>query len=219
MENTIKAIVGGISYIKYYRNSLAKALLVPFILLALITSLAFLPDVGSKGVFAINLLQWIPLTLIAVTTHRIILEGPDSVPTWGINRFGAREFKFIGYQFLVAIAALPAAVFTFIPYIGIFLSLVAIAYIIGRLSLVLPSIAIDSNIGLKQSWEATKNHQTMMVVVVILSPILFGFIERFLATLPGLFWISVVISLLTTVFLIAMLSVAYKIVMEPKLAR
>ncbi|MCP3675624.1 MAG: hypothetical protein GY829_14300 [Gammaproteobacteria bacterium] len=219
MGNTFKAIAGGISYVKYYKVSLIKSLLVPFVLLAIITTLAFLPNIDSNSALAIEMLQWLPLTLIAITTHKVILEGPNSVPIWGINRFGAREFRFMGYEVLVVIVALPVLVFYFIPHLGGFLSMTAIAYIIGRLSLVFPSIAIGADVSLKESWVATKNYQLMMIVVVGLFPFLLGLLETLFASLPGMFWIGFVTSTFTTVFVVASLSVAYKIVMESQVVR
>ncbi len=219
MQNSIKAISDGLTYLKYYQVILIKALLIPFLLLIVLISLALLPNIDSKIEYAIYFLQWIPFTLIAITTHKVILEGPNAVPTWGINRFGARELKFVGYQILIVFVALPVAVLVLIPHIGIYLWVFAIMYIIGRLSLVFPSIAIGADLGFVESWSATKNHQLMMIVVVGMFPLILGFLEDFLASLPGFYWVSAVISALTIVLVIAPLSAAYKIVMEPKLAR
>ncbi|MEJ2754539.1 MAG: hypothetical protein P8104_01560 [Gammaproteobacteria bacterium] len=214
MKNAIKAITEGVSYVGYYKTSLLKALLVPLALLALIKILGFLPNIDSNTATAIKFLKCIPLTLIAITTHKIILDGPNSVPSWGINRFGTREFKFIGNQFLVFIVALPTLVLAYIPHLGIFIMITAIAYIVGRLSLVFPSIAIGEDIGLKDSWEATKNYKLMMVVVVVLFPLILRLLEETLKLLPGMFWIGFLTSPLTIIFVVSSLSSAYKIVME-----
>lgn len=232
MKNTIKAIAGGISCVKYYHRSLLKALIVPFVVFALVTALSFVPNIDWKGLIAIRILQWIPFTLIAITTHKIILEGPNSVPTWGINRFGRREVKFAVYGILIGLiafpaivltiglmVAFPAIVLTFIPYIVIFIFIATLAYIIGRFSLVFPSIAISSNIRLKDSWVATKDNKLMMIVVVTMFPFILGILEQLLASLPGMFWIGIVTSALTIVLVTATLSMAYKIVMDNQIAR
>ncbi|MEJ2743694.1 MAG: hypothetical protein P8176_14785, partial [Gammaproteobacteria bacterium] len=105
-------------------------------------------------------------------------------------------------------------VLAYIPHLGIFIMITAIAYIVGRLSLVFPSIAIGEDIGLKDSWEATKNYKLMMIVVVVLFPLILRLLEETLKLLPGMFWIGFLTSPLTIIFVVSSLSSAYKIVME-----
>lgn len=214
MNNSVKAVAGGVGYVIYYLGVFVKTLCVPFVLLILISSIALTPELSGEALGLARFLQWIPLTLIAITTHRIILDGPYTVPTWGINRFGLQELKFFAYQFVVAFAALPAIIFSTIPFVGILLTFVAIAYIIARLSLVFPAIAIGKPFGLKDSWRATQDHQLMMLVVVVVFPVFLGAIDMLVGMIPGMLWASIVISTLTTVFVVASLSVAYKIIME-----
>ena len=214
MNHSIKALAGGVGYVIYYLGVFVKTLCVPFVFLILLSSVALRQDISAEALGLVRFLQWIPLTLIAITTHRIILEGPYTVPTWGINRFGIQELKFFAYQFVVAFAALPAIIFSTIPVVGILLTFVAIAYIIARLSLVFPAIAIGKPFGLKDSWRATQDHQLMMLVVVVVFPVFLGVIDTLVAMLPGMMWASIVISTVTTVFIVSSLSVAYKIIME-----
>ncbi len=214
MENSIKSVVGGITYVRHYFLPLSKALIVPFTIMLFLTLVLITSNLPKEAKTVISILQWIPLTLIAITTHKIILEGPDSVAEWGINRFGWRELKFTLCEILIVLFALPAAIFILIPYVGVFLFMLVAAYIIGRMSLVFPSIAIGERMDFKDSWIATKDHQLMMFSAVILFPLVIGAFEYFLSLVPGLSYLADFLSIFTVVLVVAALSVAYKIVIE-----
>lgn len=213
MENSIKAVVGGIAYVKFYFSPLCKALLIPVSAVVLLTLVGLMPSLSANGHKIIELLEWVPLTLIAITTHKIILEGPESVPSWGINRIKWREIKFFLYGLIIGLIMLPASFFLFVPYAGIFLFAFSAAYLMGRFSLVFPSIAIGGDVDLKDSWNATKNHKLMMFSAVVLFPVLIGVIEYFLVLIPGIGNVVSVFSVFTMIFIVAALSVAYKIAM------
>lgn len=215
MENAVKAIYGGIVHVKYHFRQLVKSLAVPFVLLIFLVSDVLIPGINTGDLFIIEFAQWIPLTLIAITTHRTILEGPDSVPEWGIKKFGYSEFKFVFYEIGIVLLSLPFAfIGLMIPDIGKYLAMLIIEYVFSRLSLVFPSIAIDKSIDLKASWVYTKDHQVMMFSSVIIFPFVLTGIEEVLAMIPGLFWISGVLSAVTIVFTVSALSVSYKIIQD-----
>ena len=219
MEDSIKSIVGGITYVRHYSLPLFKALVVPVLIMSVLVLLSLIPDAPIEVISILDFLQWIPLTLIAVTTHRIIIQGPDSVPEWGINRFGLREFKFFVYQLLIMLFMLPAAVFMFIPYVGIFVFFFITLYLISRMSLVFPSIAIGETMDFKDSWKATKNHKLMMFTVVAFFPMLIVIIEILLSLIPGLNYLVGLLSIFTIILMISTLSAAYKLVMENQIVR
>jgi len=147
------------------------------------------------------------------------LEGPNSVPTWGLNRFGVREFRFIGYQLLLVLFAIPFSILVFIPHWGFEIAMITMGYFVSRLSLVFPSVAIGGDLGTGDSWNATKNHQLMMIVVTVLFPFVIFSLETRLESIPALFWIGHLISALITIFVVSSLSVAYEIVMKSSVAR
>jgi hypothetical protein len=85
---------------------------------------------------------------------------------------------------------------------------------LGRLSLVFPSIAIGEKMDFKDSWDATKNHKLMMFTAVVLFPMGIELFSYLLSLIPGLNYLADFFLIFTIVFVVAALSVAYKIVME-----
>jgi len=219
MEDSLKPIQVGISTVNANFKALAKAILLPVFAYVAILAVMQVGGVSSTGLWILRIASLIPVTLIAVTTHRIILKGPESVPTWGINRFGWREIKFTLCQYVILIFLLPLIVFLYIPFIGVFLGFIVGAYMVGRMSLVFPSIAIDKKFDFKDSWDATKGHKLMMFVVVAVFPFFLGVFEFMLGRIQGITFALQLVSLFATVYIVAALSIAYQIVMEPESAR
>ena len=214
MKNAIKSIVGGVTYVTYYFKPLSKALLVPVAVSFLLRLAHLLPDLSRETVLFIDFLHWIPCILIAITTHKIILEGPDSVNTWGINRIGLREIKFALSQIVIVLFTLPAILLLYVPEIGFFLFTFAAAYMFGRMSLVFPGIATGNQMRFLDSWDATAHHQIMMFTAAIVFPLVVYFFERLLTSIPLVNYLSVIVSTVAIVYAVAVLSFAYKIVME-----
>lgn len=188
--------------------------------------------------------------IISVTTHRLFLLGDDSVPTWGLGKLTKnREVKFMINTFLLGfVAIIPALVIFFILkfFIGfsgldntiiiegitlglvvnIFLTSIAVAYILSRFSLVFPSTAVDEPLTFWQSWAITKDYQWIMFSSVIIFPVVFGIILTlvygliigFLAGLISshLLVLSSLLNLFITVFTIGFLSSAYEYIMNDR---
>ena len=219
MENSCKPIERGFALVNENCKPLAKALLVPVVAYLAIAALMLVDSSTPTAQWVQRIALLMPVTLIAVTTHRIILKGPDSVPTWGINRFGWREIKFTLCQYVMLIFLIPVAILFFIPFVGPILVMIAGAYLVGRMSLVFPGIALERKFDFKDSWDATKNYKLMMFVVVAVFPFILGIVNFMLGRIQGITLVLQVISLFTTIYVIAALSIAYQIVMEPERVR
>ncbi len=219
MEDSFKPIERGFASVNENYKALAKALLVPVVAYLAIAALMLVNGSTPTAQWVLRIALLIPVALIAVTTHRIILKGPDSVPTWGINRIGWREIEFTLCQYVMLIFLIPAAILFFVPFVGPILGMVVGAYMIGRMSLVFPSIALERKFDFKDSWDATKNYKFMMFVVVAVFPFLPGMINFMLGRIQGITLVLQVISLFTTVYVVAALTIAYQIVMEPEIVR
>ena len=74
---------------------------------------------------------WVICIIIAITTHRIILIGPESVPKWGRLYPGEREFYFGLYVIALGIFMIPIQFFTLLPDYGIWVSSVLLVYFWG----------------------------------------------------------------------------------------
>ncbi len=234
-----RLIKEAIKSIYFYRGILAKALLIPFIV-SCVLSLAsnFLPNVWFLSLSVC--LSFGVQVIFAITIHRVLLLGPDSVPEWGALKWNKRETWFLLH--VIALIAIPAlfiflGIYSFLIFTGkgegyIFGVISAIVlWVVGiylniRLPLVFPAIAIDRRIGLKESWKLTDKHEGLMILIGIMVPILFS-IPMVLAMLfsflmAGAFvqdslifnLIVVILQSLLTVFIIGALSVTYRFIME-----
>jgi len=104
--------------------------------------------------------------------------------------------------------------FLFIPKIGEHVTTVAVAYIGSRLSLIFPSIAIDAPMTARASWQATRDYQILMFLVVFVFSLLFTGIEFILSKAFDSNTVMSVFSSLTVVLVVGVLSEAYKVIMN-----
>ena len=156
-------------------------------------------------------------SFFAVSCHRSILIGEHSVSRFGIPGWPRREFRFfrwiifiylIGgtFWFLTSEIGIRGVDFieTFLEEklqdISIRLSgskmvffpwtlfgLIPCGYLIGRLSLLLPAIAIDSQTSLRTAWSQSKGNGWRMALLVGWMPILLHFLEKVLAAYFGFY--------------------------------
>ena len=157
------------------RRVFAKALVIPFAIsvgldLLDLVGLPKILDIGDE-VLSVAVYGW-----FAVTVHRLVLLGPESVPEWGLRRISKREVVFVlSFAFITVVALLPVILFTSLPVdsfaIGL-LTLLIYVYLFSRLSLVLPAIAIDRWLTPLDSWRLSRPHQARLVFVLILFPIM-----------------------------------------------
>ena len=203
------AVLGAVGYVFEYRNKLAKALLIPFLLYLALDVATYIQPIPVVA-FGVSIMSIFVHSLFAITTHRIILLGPESVPKWGILSWSKRETSFALHLVGISLMLIPITVLAFIPTIGMALIIPTMFWLLGRLSLVFPGIAIDQAISYKHSWKLTKNNQILMMLVVILFPVLLLIPSKLISTIPYTFFISSALSTLCTVFMVAALSITYK---------
>jgi len=217
LDDIEDAIFNSINIIILHRIIIMKTLVFPIVATSAI--LIFQPDKPSfTEMILITLTEWFIYTMLAVTIHRIILLGPESVSNWGLNIPGTRELNFFYHSFLIGVLIIPAAITAFIPNIGIFIAAFLMAYIISRLSLVFPSIATDKPVSISESWSATSNHQILMIIVVVIFPVIFSLPELIISIIlnGSLALILVnIVSLITLIFIVAALSECYKLEEKP----
>lgn len=216
-----KQIIDG-SFNKVFENkkALFDALIIPFfILLAFDFLVMENPDDKTIRMFSFAFSIIIGIT-VAITTHRVLLLGANSVPKWGIFRFSKRELKFFLYSvafMLMAIVLVFLASlipFSFIVVIPIFL------LVFPRLSLVFPAIAVDDKFDFSDSLEYTKNYKLLTLVTVFVIPVVvaiivtlvYGLVIGFLSGVisPKLNILYSLLNIIITVFMISCLSSTYK---------
>ena len=191
-----------------------------------------------RGTVLLSILGLVIETWFAVTTHRLVLLGPDSVPTWGLRKITRREvlFLFHALVFIVVLTAMfyvmkrtPTVVLSIISQLFepeyllenyyVYMILTAIIevfwvcvslFAINRFTLIFPGIAIDQGVTFPLSWKLTKNHQIPLLMTLIVFPLILGTPGILIRTIPGS---TVVVSLLDTlmyVFVVAVLSISYR---------
>ncbi len=186
----------------------------PFVLLLLLGYLAG-PEMGGGLMVLLSLLYLVVYAVIAVITHRVILLGPESVAEWGLSLPQKREFYFILYSIGLGLCMIPVGLFAMIiPVVGVVVSVLVMLYLIARLSLVFPAIATDQDWSFSDSWKATKKHQPLMIVVIVVVPLVVAIPEQLLSLIPYLGFLAVLLSVFTMVYIVAALSVAFQIITE-----
>ena len=225
-----KVMAGAFYYVYANRVPLVKALSLPFI--------AFLV-LGFIWEFEIDWPIWYLLlalesslqVIFAITTHRIVLLGKESVPEWGLRSWSKREtFYCLHALSLLMISTVPLALalipfevaaavsvsLGLIPFVGAAIALVTIFWVCSRLSLVFPGIAVDKGVSFQMSWDLTKDYQLLMLLVIIVCPVLLAIPIILLSLIPyTLILTNILINFISTmviVFEVAALSMAYQLI-------
>lgn len=142
-------------------------------------------EVGPWVVWLLYLFYLLAFSIFAVTCHRLILTE-DEKGLFFVS-FTFRQLKFAAW-FIVVYAIYNLAKFAVsimllkfgiepgalnpgstLHYVTVIASTPAM-YIMARLSLVFPATAIDTNFGLKWSWQCTRHNGWRMVVIIGLYP-------------------------------------------------
>lgn len=208
-----KVVVGAVLYLWHYRLPLLKALLVPFALM-LVLELADRLH-ASSAVDLLSALVWLAVfAVFAITTHRIVLLGPGSVPPWGIGWWSKREWRFLLYLFgftgLLLACSVVLSFLALIPFLGVLVGLLLTCWLAARLSLVFPALALEEQASFRRSWQMTRDYQGLMIAVVVLFPVLIAVVLVTFRELSGAFAVIALLSSLVLVFEVAVLSVAYQ---------
>lgn len=192
--------------VRYYQAqlpALLRVIALPALADALLSYLWHQTDVqylSLAGAFHLTA-QGLLLTLAALSCHRVILLGPQSVSALGTSGTTLRDWRFIGVAvalFLVTNVLLQvASILIFVPLgllkpgfvqsapgtvaiIGRFAALPAL-YVACRYAICLPAIAIDQPLPVKQAWASTRGHGMRLLLLVGVSPWLLHFVQRALA--------------------------------------
>jgi hypothetical protein len=188
----------------------AKCLILPIFALAFIDS-SIISYLFSSWIPVLLLLKIVFYTLIAVTTHRIILLGPESVSIWGIYKWGRRETYFALYVLLLALVMIPLEFLGMFSGITSVIATIIALWVAGRFALVFPGIAIDERFTFELSRIRTQKYNLLMFTIVGIIPILFFWVSAILGF--EFFQSRLLFSFFTSVFLIfeiSLVSNAYK---------
>lgn len=201
-----------------------------------------------EGFGNIGFLIWIIIlglagVLFAITCHRLVLLGNESVPKYGLASWTARETRFVGWT-LAAFGF--AAFFGFIVNIPVLVLIAALSgnsgpppalwvasacgilawipgyYLFARLSILLPATAVDERPSVVWARQLTRGNGWRLFLIVILLPVFITLGSGILFFLLGH---SVIANLLISatgcvlgVIQVAALSLSYKHLTESSTA-
>jgi hypothetical protein len=206
-----KVVAGAFFYVGKYRQVLIKALAIPFVVYLAIDASTLL-DLPLALSWLLAILGVGVQTIFAITTHRVVLLGSNSVSTWGITSWSNRETSFVLHIIGLVLLMIPLAILGLIPVLGGIIALVIICWVSGRLSLVFPGIAVDKGVSFRLSWELTEQYQMLMFLVVVIFPVLLAIPAILLNFLPYTFLLTSLLSTFVVVFEVAALSMAYQLI-------
>lgn len=213
---------------------LMKALFFPLLLIIVLSELILR---YSESIFIVSVLSILTFLLnitIAITTHRILLLGKDSIPPWGLFKFGGREFSFLITSIIIGLIIGVVIFFGSVPmmFMGesmipkvIFIVVIFFATtLFSRFSLALPSIAINKEISISDAWDYTKKYKLLTYFSIVIFPAIFTLILGFGYQLAIGFLIKVVspklnilypvLDVFITVFVVSALSATYRVIKE-----
>lgn len=185
-----------------------RAAAVPFALSVAIVALSFLVAQSGLLGMALAVAGLVPYALFGVACHRLTLLGPaagapDLVPSWR-----PRHWRFLAYMvavmligyavtmpFVITISLLagPAGSATLGPAEAILLILgglavvVALPYVMMRLSFVFPAVAVDEAYGLGHSWAHTRGQGFRLLAAVLLTALPMFVVFWALGSVLGIF--------------------------------
>ncbi len=151
-------------------------------------------------------------TIFAITIHRIVILGKNSISDSSGFNWSQRETLFAIHLVALTVLLMGILMFNIIPFFGAIISLLLLGWVLMRLSLVFPGIAIDKGISFSRSWDMTKQYQLLMFIVIIVIPAAFSFLIRYLLKIPHIEIPLLLLSYLALVFEIALLSASYQLI-------
>lgn len=171
------------AYGAVFRNAgtLMRAFMLPILALLVLSAVR---DAMTASFLKTALLWFIALpfaTLIAMACHRVVQVGPDALNNpWSVYWTKRETAYFINLIILSVVMLLGSFIFGVIflmspetpfgistPWLGLVLTYVAVAYIQGRFSMVLPVSAVGKNMFLSGSWYLTAGNGPRMTIILL----------------------------------------------------
>lgn len=198
------------------RHQIFRAIVFPFIIVVVLELLEF----DAKLNFVTNFFLALMYAVAAIGVHRVILGIND-----GLNQINKRSIyrliKYLSYSLITGIIfSIIGFGLTFsfesVFHSSEFGSLFLISffgfgfYVLSRLSLIFPAIAVDNSFTLTDSWRISKKNKFLTFAVVVI-PILFAVLTYFL--LPNYEWIkpiTEILNIFVTMLFVSLLTNCYK---------
>lgn len=173
----VRILWEAISEVYEKREPLLRALTLPAALMVVLTGLYLRAGSDIEAHWFVYGVWLLIYAVFAVSCHRIILLGDDSLPNpYGLY-WSMRETRFLGWFILIIIIytllSLPLTIAAaLLPgwlqsmqlswYLPIFLT----AYFEGRISMVLPATAVDKRSSISHSWRMTRGYGVIIAIAL-----------------------------------------------------
>ncbi|MCC5872034.1 MAG: STAS/SEC14 domain-containing protein [Gammaproteobacteria bacterium] len=213
-----RMLAGSLALLLERRAALLHALALPWVVHVLIDAwLLYAPDSAEAALPAIVLLRLAVYVLLAINIHRLMLLGPQTVPPFGVGPFALRELRYLGWSCAQILAAalvvmLCAPLVALSQPLGLMVALLASAWLISRMALLLPEIALGRPMDVAAIWQLGKGAGFGLAVIVVAVPLLAALLMFPLATSGYLLlqWLAITGSLLSVSFAVTGLSLAWQ---------
>ncbi|MCC5888870.1 MAG: STAS/SEC14 domain-containing protein [Gammaproteobacteria bacterium] len=213
-----RMLAGSLALLLERRSALLHALALPWLVHVLIDAwLLYAPSSAEAALPAIVLLRLAVYVLLAVNIHRLILLGPQSVPPFGVGPFALRELRYLGWSCAQILAAalvvmLCAPLVALSQPMGLTVALLVSAWLVSRMALLLPEIALGRPMDVASVWQLGKGAGFGLAVLVVAVPLLAALLMFPLASSGYLLlqWLGITGSLLSVAFAVTGLSLAWQ---------
>jgi hypothetical protein len=169
------------------------------------------------------------MMLFAMSCHRVVLAGEDSIPNrWGLY-WTARETRFVGWSLVIVLITIPLGIVVqliliplkgLIPADPLVLQVVSVPvyYVMARFMLILPATAVDQRLSLNRAWDLSRGNGWRLMLATGVPAWFMASIGRWLwgvsDQLLVRFVMSVALTLLGAITVI-LLSVAFRALSTP----
>lgn len=231
LARILKLTVGTFAVVWAGRGAYLRILLGPGLLVLVVEFLRGQSALSPSGAALLGVLYIFVYIEIAVSTHRLTLLGAGGEGR-AAPRVGRREARF-GWNLCQMLLVVAAAVFAaslvlVVPLIllqggappepgqGViglasWLLFGLACYISARLSLIFPASAIDRPLTLVEAWRATQSHQSLMIFITLVLPLVLG-LPMLLLGEPNSTWLRIALQLprlITLTLVVTALSLTY----------
>ena len=186
----IQTIRAAFQFVWDKRVRMLRALAIPVALLFVVDH-AFTFANNDPLKFVQAFIQMAIYILFAITCHRVALIGDESVPNYGLRTWTLRESRYLGWSVIIFVVWM---LFSFVInsfYVSMIVSKVEagasaeiyqsykywliplyipILYILSRLSVLCPAIALDQKVDAQWVWRLTAHNGWRLTIVVGLLP-------------------------------------------------
>lgn len=218
-----KILSMGLGRLRTEFSNLGAKLLFPLMVL-ITTNFVVNKDWSIATTTIATILYFLTNIWIAVIVHRTVLIQENLEPERFMVDWSQRETRFLVYSIGIGLGTALIMVVGFAPTflewdedlsstlstIIIFMSIALALWVASRLVLVLPAVAVDFPLTIKDSWELTRGHQWLMIGAIYLIPTLMS-LPTSVIDLPV---VNETIAMILLVIEVSMLSAAFRMIVD-----